>query len=130
MPDGALYENSSATVWLRAGVVPPAARSAMAIVAAERVKVLAIACSPALTAGLGRRRGRRYGPAALQRCAMAHSAPRTYRTTTAAMWRAQPLAPSPALPRSGRVMALDQRDSDPPEDGADAEPCLAGSDSD
>src|SRR3954462_8564663 len=49
MPDGALYENSSATVWLRAGVVPPAARSAMAIVAAERVKVLAIACSPALT---------------------------------------------------------------------------------
>src|SRR4051812_9905520 len=81
MPDGALYENSSATVWLRAGVVPPAARSAMAIVAAERVKVLAIACSPALTAGLGRHRGRGYGPAALQRCAMAHSALRTYRTT-------------------------------------------------
>src|SRR3954451_10074701 len=49
MPDGALYENSSATVWLGAGVVQPAARSAMAIVAAHRVKDLAIACSPALT---------------------------------------------------------------------------------
>src|SRR3954466_9233210 len=114
MPDGALYENSSATVWLRAGVVPPAARSAMAIVAAERVKVLAIACSPALTGRpwpAPRARIWARGPAAM--CDGAQRTSNLPQHHDAALWRAQPLAPSPALPRSGRVMTLDQRDSDP-----------------
>src|SRR3954451_12554224 len=36
---------------------------------------------------------------------MAHSAPRTYRTTTAALWRAQPLAPSTSSEPEGRPSA-------------------------